>query len=63
MKASELVGKTLTVNNFDGIHKDKVLAFDGENFTLGIVFEKKIAERFVISPKELEFVYGVKVEV
>ena len=23
MKASELVGKTLTVNNFDGIHKDK----------------------------------------
>ena len=63
MKASELVGKTLTVDNFDGIHEDKVLAFDGENFTLGIVFRNRVDHKYVISPKELEFVYGVKVEV
>ena len=63
MKASELVGKTLTFNDFDGIHKDKVLSFDGENFTLGIVFEKEIEERLVISPEDLAFVYEIDVEV
>ena len=35
---------------------------NGKNFTLGIVFEKKIEERLVISPEDLAFVYEIDVE-
>lgn len=63
MKAERLVGKVITHRDFEGTHRDKVISFDGKLFTLGVLDGKDVIHEYKLSAEDMEWFYGMKVEV